>query len=314
MCRGNYDKPWLSISGQLQRLMDRGLIIPHRDSASDFLSHVGYYRFSGYCLAFEEKRHEFLPGTTFEQVRDAYLFDSGLRRLLCEAIEEIEIYLRTAVAYTFGKTYGAFGHLDPENFFKTFSSARKSEKTSRYSQWMTRVQEETKRSQDVFTKHFKQTYHEFPDLPIWTVTETMSFGALSRMLEGMDRKDRKAISDPLGIDWNPFASWVHHLCYVRNLCAHYARVWDRIWSITPQMPFGSIWNKPSIPSTSRLFVTLLMIRRILSKVPALRPYADNWKQWIEELLESPPACPDPYTLMGLPEKWESHRLWTLDRK
>ena len=86
------------------------MIIGDRQAAEAFLAHINYYRFSGYCLAFEQARHVFRPDTTFDHVRAAYEFDQGLRDLLAEALEVAEVDVRTAIAYHFGQRYGPFGH------------------------------------------------------------------------------------------------------------------------------------------------------------------------------------------------------------
>lgn len=70
--RACYQKPWLSYAQQLERLKDRGLIVADLAAAERFLSHLNYYRFSGYCLAFETQRHRFADGATFEQIVAAY--------------------------------------------------------------------------------------------------------------------------------------------------------------------------------------------------------------------------------------------------
>ena len=66
-----FAKPWQSCSDQLKTLEARGLVVRDRSSAEEFLSHVNYYRLSGYGLAFEQSRHVFVPGTTFEQLQAA---------------------------------------------------------------------------------------------------------------------------------------------------------------------------------------------------------------------------------------------------
>jgi len=41
--RVSYPKTWLSVSDQLQKLTDRGLVIADSVRATDFLSHINYY-------------------------------------------------------------------------------------------------------------------------------------------------------------------------------------------------------------------------------------------------------------------------------
>ncbi|MFN7682749.1 MAG: Abi family protein [Planctomyces sp.] len=63
-----FSRPWLSGVAQVQLLQQRGLKVADPQAAEQFLSHLNYYRFSGYCLAFENGRHNFNGGTTFEDV------------------------------------------------------------------------------------------------------------------------------------------------------------------------------------------------------------------------------------------------------
>lgn len=116
-----FSKPWLSHAAQVQLLQQRGLTVADPQSAQQFLSHLNYYRFSGYCPAFELQRHNFIGGTTFEDVVAAYQFDLTLRDLLTEALEIVEVDLRASIAYQFGQRYGAFGHTDPAHFYQYFS-------------------------------------------------------------------------------------------------------------------------------------------------------------------------------------------------
>lgn len=294
-----FNKPWLDYAGQLQKLKGRGLLVDDHAKAEQFLSHLNYYRFSGYCLAFEKGRHAFKPGTRFAQIVDAYHFDVGLRDLLTEALEVVEVELRAKVAYEFGQRYGAFGHTDAGNFFGRFDHA----------QWLTRLQEEADRSSELFIKHFKATYDEFPDLPIWTVTEVMSFGGLSRMFQGMNSKDKSGIASRYKLQAAVLQSWMHHVTYVRNLCAHHSRVWDRSWSIKPTIPHGREWKAPFLPSNRRLFVTLLLLRYLLKRIPAESQFARSWKDRVESHLATPPSVDDPARVMGLAAGWTSNKNW-----
>ena len=219
-----YQKPWLSYQDQIDLLQSRGMVVDDVQGAIEFLQHVNYYRFSVFCVAFESSRHQFANGVTFEQVQAACEFDRDLRDLVTEALEVVELDLRTAVAYHFGQQYGPFGHVAPGSFFKDFD----------HPEWIERLRSESKRSSEEFVEHFKATYSGFPDLPIWVLTETMSLGGLSRMCSWMLKRDQKVIAQRYGLQPHYWVTWLHHLTYVRNLCAHHARLWDRKWSIKPR--------------------------------------------------------------------------------
>lgn len=295
-----YPKTWLAIEGQLQKLRDGGLLIADEAAAADFLRHLNYYRFTGYGLAFEQSRHRFVPGTTFAQLRCAYEFDRALRDLCTESIELIELDLRTTIAHTFGETYGPFGHAHPQHFYNQAG----------HPDWLDKLRSETKRSSELFVVHYKRKYQEFPDLPIWVAAEVMSFGALSKMVQGMLKADQKRVSSRYRLQPGTLASWVHHLVYVRNLCAHHARLWDRVWTIKPDLPAGNVWLPPHLPSNTQLLSSLLIQSTLLRRIPAEQNFASDWRRRVELLLgEHLPTCPDAMQKMGMPDNWRSHPLW-----
>lgn len=295
----HYQKPWLSFRDQVALFQSRGLVIADLSAAEDFLRHTNYYRFSGYCVAFEAARHQFQAGTTFEQVQDVYEFDRILRDYVTEALEVVEIDFRTAVAYHFGQTHGPFGHTNPANFFKRFD----------HHTWLGRLHDESTRSKERFVEHFRLQYSGFPDLPVWVITEIMSFGGLSKMCNGMLRSDQKAIAHQYGLQPRDWVSWLHHLTYVRNLCAHHARLWDRQWSISPYLPGARHWQPPAVPSNKRLFVTLLILHYLMKRCPSVARFAADWRGRVETLIDQAPPMSGASALMGLGTNWKTHPLW-----
>ncbi len=293
-------KPWLSILDQIQKLKGYGLVIADEPTASLFLEHINYYRFSGYGLAFEQSRHTFLPDTTFEQVRKAYEFDRSLRDLVTESLEVIELDLRTTIAHSYGKTYGAFGYRKASNFYAP----------NDHKKWLRKLHDEAKRSRELFVAHHRAKYKEFPDLPIWVATEIMSFGALSMMYANLLKSDKKAIAARYHLQPDTLGSWLHHLVYIRNLCAHHSRLWDRVWSIKPEFPAGKVWQPPSLPGNARLFATLLIQNALLRQCPAEQDFARDWRSRLEDLLVNKlPAAPNATVKMDLSADWQQHPLW-----
>lgn len=295
----SYQKPWLSLQDQIALLQSRGMEIADAQAAIEFLQHINYYRFSLFCKAFESSRHQFAEGVTFEQVQAACEFDRDLRDLVTEALEVVELDFRMAVAYHFGEQYGPFGHVTPGNFFKRFDHAK----------WIDRLRSDAGRSSEEFVEHFKVKYSEFPDLPIWVLTETLSFGGLSRMCSGMLKRDHKVIAQRYGLQPRDWVSWLHHLTYVRNLCAHHARLWDRNWSIKPLLPAACVWRPPHLPGNNRLFATLLILNYLIAHCPTVAAYATKWRSRVEVLIDEPPKVANAADLMGLAATWKTHPLW-----
>ena len=100
-----YTKPALSFDEQLDLLRQRGLAIPDADRATRWLQKVSYYRLSAYCLPFKDGE-TFRAGTDFNDVAGLYIFDRKLRLLMLDAIERIEVAIRTAITYEIAHAFG----------------------------------------------------------------------------------------------------------------------------------------------------------------------------------------------------------------
>ena len=111
----------LSFQQQVDRLVEHGMYLDSKSDAVTFLSNVNYYRFTGYALQFRAKNgQDYIEGTSFEQVKEIYLFDEALRGILRDGLECVETMLRARIANGFAMAkcmeppYA--GHYDPANF------------------------------------------------------------------------------------------------------------------------------------------------------------------------------------------------------
>ncbi len=101
-----YQKPALSLQDQLKRLQNRGLTIDSWDFGENILAHVNYYRLSAYCLPFKQRdergniTERFQENTALSDILRFYEFDRKLRFLLMDALERIEISLRTNITHS----------------------------------------------------------------------------------------------------------------------------------------------------------------------------------------------------------------------
>ncbi len=207
--------------------------------------------------------------------------------------------MRAAVAYHIGARYGPFGHTQPASFFGKFQHA----------EWLARLREEVSRSKETFLVHFREKYREFPDVPVWIATEVMSLGSLSTMLNGMLKTDQRAIAGRYHLQARVLSKAMHHFTYIRNLCAHHSRIWDRVWAIKPELPAGSAWQPPHLPGNSRLFASLVLLRQILARIPAVEPFSIEWRNRVAARLASPPPAVQALAKMGLTDSWSQHPIW-----
>jgi abortive infection bacteriophage resistance protein len=294
-----YEKVPLRFAEQIRLLESRGLIIENKAAAAGFLEAVNYYRFSAYCPPFETERHSFAAGARFEQIEELYEFDRRLRMLIVEIVEPIKVSVRTGISYRLAHQYGAFAHTKADNFRAQFEHA----------EWTAELLEETGRSQEVFVRHFKEHYEEFPSLPIWAAVEIMSFGRLSKLFSGLPTADKQAVSVLYQVRAPVLRSWLHTLVYIRNLCAHHARLWNREMMIAPMLPDKNpLWE---LRHPKRLVSTLFLLNWLISRIPRRETIAADWRARVEGLLINDMGAPNFYAAMGLPADWKSHPLWKI---
>ena len=174
-----YNKTFKTYSEQLQILINRGLIVEDRELAEFYLKMLNYYRFSSYCIPFQDVKDKFNENTCFNNVLKLYDFDCKIRLLLYEVLEKIEIQIRTLFAYYFGENYGPWGYTESLKFSLNFN----------HYDWFEKINNEISRSREKFIQHYRIKYSKSPYLPIWMVTEVFSFGSLSAMYAGMKPSD-----------------------------------------------------------------------------------------------------------------------------
>lgn len=303
-----YDKPWKSYNDQLNQLIQRGLIVTDNDKALNYLERIGYYRLSGYWYPFRERSgfycplaaangkkykrgstnrivlDEFKPGASFQNAVDLYVFDKKLRLLAMDALERIEVGLRVDISHSLGKK-DPFAYLKPELLFEDFTN-KLNEQTSLsdHHQWLTKQATLISRSKEEFIKHNKAKYG-FP-LPIWVVCEIWDFGTLSTLFAGMTEADQDAIASKYGVsNGRIFASWLRSLNYLRNVCAHHSRLWNRNIVDQPKLPkIGEVnWAEPFRGDGHRLarpFLLLCIAKHLLG---IINP-SSTWGQRLKQLL------------------------------
>ena len=314
-----YLKPWLSIEEQLRKLEGRGLVVSDRAAAGRFLKYINYYRFAGYALKFQywdEKKKDrvFKDGVSFDDVRDLCVFDRDLRDCIAEALEVVEISMRSCVAFHFARRYGPFGHTNDKSFDADFSRPRPSRESRTkiivpYKDWRATVIAETRRSSEVFVKHFEKCYSQYPDLPIWVVSEICSFGTLSKMYANLHNSDQGAIASEYELQYLVLRSWLHSLTYVRNICAHHARLWDKVLQISPEVPRRKNWQKV-IGFEKTLYVVVLMLNWLMAHDSVDKDAHRHWKTSMERLMDDfVVRFPALFAYTGFPVNWKKNPLW-----
>lgn len=221
-----YTKPALSFSEQAKLLISRGLIVGDSSELEKYLRQVNYYRLSGYWYNFKtfdpETGYEaFKPGTTFQLIRDRYEFDRQLRLLLMDAIERIEVAVfRTRLVEVHTAQYGPFGYTLLENYNPKFARTD-------FDQLLSDILEDEKRSYEEFIRRYRSKYISEEYLPLWMVTDLMSFGQLLTLYRNQHLSIKQTISREFNLFPVVLDSWLLTLNTIRNSCAHHSRIWNR---------------------------------------------------------------------------------------
>lgn len=296
MSKRAFGKPALTHSEQIGLLVSRGLIVEDQLAAEFYLRHLNYYRLAGYWFPLERdhKTHEFKSGASFSKVLSLYVFDRELRLLILDAIERVEVSVRSVWAYEVAHKHGPHAHLD----------GQLAKDQRRWRKNLGVLSEEVKRSDELFIKHYRSAYSESLP-PVWAVCEVMSLGMLSRWFSNLGPSaTRTAIAATFGVDATILQSWLRHLSYVRNLCAHHARLWNRELTITP----GAPRTKPVglggqfVVKSRRIYNTLVILLYLMDVIAP----AHTWRTRIRDLIENGDSKPP---AMGFPDAWEQRSIW-----
>lgn len=250
-----YPKPPLKYEEQLEKLKKRGCIINDDKKCISILESVNYYRLSAYFLPFKLDDGNYKEGLSFERVFSIYEFDRKLHGILFNALEETEIFLRSKIAYFHAHKYGALGYMDKSNF---------SVKAELHENFIENFKREIDKNKNIlFVKHHIDKYGG--EFPIWAASEMFTFGMLSKFFANMTCQDRENLSNDI-YKTNPkfVGSWLRCCTDLRNICAHYGRLYFRIFSAAPS-GIDNLEEK----SKRKLFGAILSLKK-------LYPFKDKW--------------------------------------
>lgn len=181
-----YSKTWISINDQIELLTKgKGLECNNIGTLRKALETVGYYRLTAYWFPYkmtsDEGKAVFREGTTFDGIMRTYEFDRRLRLLMFEAVDRIEVFLRSRLAYFAAEEDGVFGYPESakDKLAKEYLIAQKSEQ---------------------YIKHFAGKYGDEHNLPpYWMMVECATMGTLELLYSKVSPKTRTAVASKLGV-------------------------------------------------------------------------------------------------------------------
>lgn len=269
---------------QLALIQSKGFIVDDSTSCINFLKHTNYYRLSAFFIPFRTEDGTYQHDIPFNRIQRIYQFDSRIRSLLFQTIEQIELYVRSTFSYYLAHTYGALGYLNPAIFSKHHNAQKFNEKIQQC------IREN---SNSLIVKHHNTKYDG--NFPIWVIIEYFSMGMLSYCYADLKSTDQKNIAkSAFSSSASCVSSWLRCVTDLRNRCAHYSRLY--------------YWTFPAIPLTPKNSA-YQMDRKLFSQIIMLKYLYPDKNEWKNHFITELEALIEEYTLdislnnMGFPDHW-----------
>ena len=206
---------------------------------------------------------------TFEKVVNLYMFDKNLRSILLDAIERIEVALRCRIVYEYSHSHGSHWYENAALFNR-----------GTHVKFMETMTRELGNSKETFISHYKKKYTNPVNPPSWMSMEVLALGQLSKMYKNLKKGSaKKAVATYFGVGIPILESWMEHLAYIRNLCAHHNRVWNRTMTVTATLPSlpSYMWINQHPSKTNKIYTTICIVAYMLNRVTNRPTFAGEIK-------------------------------------
>ena len=297
--RMKYNKQPLDIPALLAMLKARGLAIADEQEAGRILGLVSYFRLANYLRPMEadKETHQYKPNSSFENAVALYRFDAALREIVFRAISNIEIALRSKMIHHFSLKYGAF-------WFTNMSICNDEHL---FLENLNAVDREVRRSKEDYIKEHFSKYKDSAFPPAWKAMELLSRGTLAKLFfNASDNKVKKKIAREFGLPNHlAFESWMNSIAALRNCCAHHARIWNRNYPVTPDLPkrLRNAWIKDTNTPFNKLYAQLCCMAYWYNAIDSQNTFTAD----IKDLLLNYPIV-DPAAI-GFVKNWQDEPLW-----
>lgn len=293
----NFIKPPLDIDAQLSLLQERGIYIEDKEKASHYLSFIGYYRLSGYIEYLKKPDSNYIDGMTFDSILHHYIIDRKLRMILFDAIERVEIALKSIMTNVLSLRYGG-------NWFENievFDPQKKSE----HDELMLTIQGSIKqaswktRESSNGIKDYYEKYNAPALPPSWIIMEVLSLGVVSKMLSLLKVEARQGVAVFFKTKERHLVSWIRSLTYTRNLCAHHSRIWNRNFTIKLSADKTQSVCREDHFNRGKVYSQVAVLELLLDVIAP----DNNFKIHVKELLATIPK--EWMYEMGFPNEWKA---------
>lgn len=294
-------KPPKNIQDQIILLQSRNMHFKDVNSAPHFLSTISYYRLKGYWWEMQDDKvnHHFANNSYFEDVIDLYNFDRHFRLIVFNAIERIEVALRTKLIYHLSQAYGAYWYLSPALF----------ENPKIFASFLSKINSDVSNSSEEFiVKHFQNHPDEMPES--WKSLEVITLGTLSKLYSNLKHQlpEKNRIANEFGLNNQKYlSSWLLTITVVRNIIAHHSRLWNRViinkYDWPPTSPKPILSYIPDNYQRRKIFPILSAIIYLNNQISP----GNHLKQELFNLFAQFPNIQ--LNRMGFPANWKNEPIW-----
>lgn len=304
-----FDKKALSLEDQIRHLQSKGLLIKDEERAKRYLVTISLYRLKGFGMPFCHPRtHAFFPNTDFDDMRSLYVFDRKLRLLVIDALERIEIAVRSVLSNIMSEKYGSHWFLEEKAF-----TGRSTLQSCGRKSWHGKLVEQMEfcagrkgGGKHPACDHYFLKYAD-PGNPVlppsWIMTEVMTMGTWSQVYSHIRKvKFKKEMAAFFGFRHDDFEGWLHAVTLIRNICAHHQRIWNR--RLPPKASNVETYTHEGINVASP-YCNFAIVYRLLSSIT---PHS-RWNERFYELVMTGPV--DMPRHADFPMRWAEREFWGL---
>ena len=188
-------KPFITIEGQYQLLLSRGLIIQNAEEAKEYLLCNNYYNVvNGHGHFLISTPNHYLPGSDFLEIVAIHQFDSQFKNILFRAIIKIENMFVSVLSHMYSEAYQTEQnpYLNPANY----SPSRMHSILSFQTDLRTIIRKYSSSTINNPVRHYVRTYGH---VPLWVLSNYMTFGQTATLFGLATSSVRNSTSKCLNI-------------------------------------------------------------------------------------------------------------------
>lgn len=289
--------------------------------AKQFLFQTNYYDFSIY------KKH--LPNLhnrdfTFQDCIELYEFNSFLRENLMKFTGKIELLIKSSIVHTLCSNYR--GSLQAGECYLDKSIYKNEEYFKDIIERIGMSLYNLSSKSLPIQHHVKKKDCKFP---FWVVVPELTFGETTKLIEQLNEKFYNLWIEELFFSNHYYetsmkdhvisasSSWISATCFIRNVCAHYGRLYASIFNASVPRFYTPTFRElrkcgKKKTHNKDLFAYMLAIKQILlchnSNVH------NEWNTFIEDIEEKfTKSSIIEETKIGCPKDWKRFLLIRLDK-